>query len=93
MIQERLERGYCIDTCALIDLWRRYYPPDIFPGLWEDIEKLVKQRLLVAPREVLEELKGVDDELLEWARNHDDMFLDLNDDQLREVRAILKDFP
>lgn len=93
MIQKRLGRGYCIDTCALIDLWRRHYPPDVFPGLWEDIERLVNHGLLIAPREVLEELRGVDDELLEWAQRHADMFLDPDDDQLREVRAILEDFP
>jgi hypothetical protein len=67
MTQARLGRGYCIDTCALIDLWRRHYPPDVFPGLWEDIERLVNQGRLIAPREVLEELRGVDDEILEWA--------------------------
>ncbi len=38
MIQARLTKGYCIDTCALIDLWRRFYPPDIFKKLWKDIE-------------------------------------------------------
>ncbi len=67
MIQARIDEGFCIDTCALIDLWRRYYPPDVFPGLWADIEKLIGQGRLIAPREVLEELRGVDDEMLEWA--------------------------
>ncbi len=93
MIQRRLGKGYCIDTCALIDLWRRHYPPDVFPGLWEDIERLVNQGRLIAPREVLEELRGVDDEILEWAKRHGKMFLALDEDQLREVTTILEDFP
>ena len=33
MIQETLTPGYVIDASALIDLWRVYYPPDIFPTL------------------------------------------------------------
>lgn len=93
MIQRRLGKGYCIDTCALIDLWRRHYPPDVFPGLWEDIEKLVNEGLLIAPREVLEELRGVDDEILEWAKRHGRMFLALDNSQLREVARILERSP
>ncbi len=93
MIQTRLGRGYCIDTCALIDLWRRYYPPDVFPGLWADIERLIRQRRLIAPREVLEELRGVDDEILEWARRFKMMFIALDEGQLREVSTILEESP
>ena len=93
MIQARIDEGFCIDTCALIDLWRRYYPPDVFPGLWADIEKLIRQGRLIAPREVLEELRGVDDEILEWARRFKRMFKALDEGQLREVSAILEEFP
>jgi len=64
-----------------------------FPGLWADIEKLVRQRRLIAPREVLEELRGVDDEILEWAIRFKVMFLDLSEEQLREVSTILGEFP
>ena len=72
MIQTRLHKGFCIDTCALIDLRRSYYPPDVFPGLWADIESLISRGLLVAPKEVFDELKGVDDEILKWARRFKD---------------------
>ena len=93
MIQARIVEGFCIDTCALIDLWRRYYPPDVFPGLWADIERLISQRRLIAPREVLEELRGVDDEILEWARRFKMMFIALDEGQLREVSTILEESP
>jgi predicted nucleic acid-binding protein len=89
MVQTRLQQGYCIDTCALIDLWRRHYPPDIFPGLWSDIEKLVNQGLLIAPKEVFNELKKVDDDLIDWAKNHQEMFIPLDEEQLQEVTNIL----
>lgn len=85
--------GYCIDTNALIDLWRRKYAPDVFPSLWEEIERLISQGKLVAPREVLRELEKQDDELLKWAKAHKGMFKDLDNDQLAQVRNILKEFP
>lgn len=84
--------GYCIDTNALIDLWRRVYPPDIFQSLWKDIEKLVSDGSLISPREVFNELVKKDDELLKWAKNHKTMFKDLDDEQVKQVRNILNDF-
>lgn len=38
MIQTRLQKGFCIDTCALIDMRRSHYPPDVFLGLQADLE-------------------------------------------------------
>jgi hypothetical protein len=93
MIQRTLYPGYCIDTSALIDLWRRYYPPDIFQSLWKDIEKLIYQGFIIAPQEVLKEIIKQDDELLEWAKRNRRMFEDLDEDQLKEVKIIGKDFP
>ncbi len=60
MIQARLDKGSCIDTCALIDMRRIHYPPDVFPGVWDDIEGLISRELLIAPKDVFDELKGVD---------------------------------
>lgn len=32
---------YSIDTSAILDGWRRHYPPDVFPGLWTRMEGLI----------------------------------------------------
>lgn len=85
--------GYCIDTNALIDLWRRKYAPDVFPSLWEKIESLISQGELIAPLEVLRELEKQDDELLKWAKAHKGIFRDLDYEQQLRVRNILKEFP
>lgn len=85
--------SYCIDTNALIDLWRRYYPPDIFPSLWEKLEKLISDGYLIAPREVFRELESQDDELLEWAKKRKGMFKVLDRHQVSLVKDILKNFP
>ena len=91
--QSRLTEGYIIDTCSLIDIWRRFYPQDVFPGLWVDVEKLVKQNLLIAPREVFNELKNNDDELFDWAKEHQNMFIDLDEELLNEVSIIISQYP
>jgi len=92
----QLFSGYCIDTSALIDLWRRKYAPDVFPSLWKNLENLISQGRLITSHKVLEELKRYfdkNDELLEWAKKHKGMFENLDEKQLDSVRDIEKRFP
>lgn len=83
MIQTTLDSGYVIDTSALIDSWRVNHPSDVFPTLWNmNLESIYRERLLIAPQEVLNELKGRDDDLWKWARNHRSMFIKLDEEQM-----------
>ena len=84
--------GYVIDTNALIDLWRRRYPRDVFPSLWQEIESLIASGSLIAPLEVLAELERQRDELYVWAKRQT-LFVDLDGDQIEQMRGILKRFP
>jgi hypothetical protein len=94
MSQRTLYPGYCIDTSALVDLWRVFYPPDVFPSLWEeDIENLISEGFLIAPQEVFNELKNRDDGLFEWAKKHRKMFKDLDEEQVKLVRKTERKFP
>jgi hypothetical protein len=83
--------GYVIDTGALIDLWRRRYPRDVFGGLWEKIDKMVEGGDLIAPQEVLVELGKQRDELAKWAKKQKP-FLSPDDEQLKRVKDIMTRF-
>ena len=54
---------YSIDTSAILDGWRRYYPPDTFPGLWDKLDSLIEEGHLAATEEVLIELEKKDDDV------------------------------
>lgn len=78
---------YCIDTSALIDL--KPYWRETFPTLWQDIERLVAEKRLLAPVSVLGELadyQGSADVILRWARRHRSMFVALELEQQRLLR-------
>ncbi|MDX2269636.1 MAG: DUF4411 family protein [Bryobacter sp.] len=85
--------AYCIDTSAMMDGWLRYYPRDVFPTLWDRLEKMIAGRRLVAPDEVLRELSTKDDDLHGWARLQDGLFCPLEDDIQLATAEILMDFP
>jgi len=59
---------YVFDTSALVGAWTRYYPPDLFPGVWEHMDELAQAGRLIAPEDVLDELKAQDDDLLAWVK-------------------------
>jgi len=59
-------KKYCIDTSSFIDAGERYYPPDVFPGFWENMQGLISSGRLRAPDTLLDELKKKDDAWRQW---------------------------
>lgn len=80
---------YSIDTSALINAYRIAYPRDVFPAVWDCIDRLVREGLLGASEVVRDELEEKDDELAKWARGMPGMFRPTDDAIQREVYSIL----
>jgi len=84
--------GYVIDTCSLTAL-RRVYPEDVFPGVWDKLDKIAESGLLISTEEVYEELKVQEDVVFQWAKNHSTIFQPLDEITQREVKNILARHP
>lgn len=56
------------DTSAYLNGWRDHYPPATFPSVWELVAAAMADGRIVAPREVFNEIKRIDDDVCEWAR-------------------------
>lgn len=82
---------YVMDTNSLIELKR--YPRDVFSSVWQFVERLVRERRVIAPHEVLREVEVGDDEIEQWARTHGEMFIDLDADQAAVLKEVLASFP
>lgn len=83
---------YSIDTSAILDGWRRHYPPDTFPGLWERVDRLIETEDLAATEEVLHELSKKDDEVYAWAKEREKMFVPIDERIQPLVTQILERF-
>lgn len=70
---------YCIDTSGLLDGYKRYYPPDVFHGLWENVDDLIAAGELISPEEVLNDLRVGDDDVFAWANARAEMFVPLDE--------------
>ncbi len=83
---------YIIDTSSLVKL-NRNNPIDVFPSIWEKLKFLADNNRLIAPREVLNEIKQNDDMLSKWVKNQKKMFKEPTQRQIELVQEILRDYP
>lgn len=84
--------SYCIDTNILIDAGERYYPPDIVPGFWKNLDALIDAGRLKAPDMLIEELARKDDDWRQWVYDRKDKLIVPMDilqvDALKQVMAV-----
>jgi hypothetical protein len=84
---------FCFDTSALLECWSRYYPIDVFPGIWERLAYLVEGGDLIAPDEVHEEIRRKDDGLAEGLKTRAGMFVSLDGPVQIASTEVLAEFP
>lgn len=70
-----------------------HYPLSRFPSLWKEMEKLIEKTRIIAPNQVLEELKPKDDELFKWCMSHKKMFKKEDTDTINTAKSLLDKFP
>ncbi len=83
---------YIIDTSSLVKL-NRNNPIDVFPSIWKKLQFLSDNDRLIAPKEVLNEIKQSDDMLSKWVKNQKKMFKEPTQRQIELVQEILREFP
>ena len=84
---------YSIDTSAFLDAWVRYYPPDVFPGIWEQMDRAAKGGIVKSSDEVLRELSKKDDGAHDWIKAHAEMVIALDNEIERHVQEIMSRYP
>lgn len=84
---------YCFDTCAFIDSWRRYYPPRVFPMLWEQLSDLMKNGRIMVPKEVEKEILAGNDEFKDWFRVNNICVKPYTKEQFEIASEIVNKYP
>jgi len=84
---------YSIDTSAVLDGWRRHYPIEVFPTLWDRLAELISDGSLQATEEVRIELEKRDDEVFEWCNSQNELFVSIDEDIQDHVSSMLQRFP
>lgn len=69
------------------------YPFNTFPGLWSQLDTLIKSNRLISPQQVYEELQKWDDEVFRWVNQCRKLFKPLDNEQTAVAKEILEKFP
>lgn len=81
---------YVFDTSSIRSL--QHFYPRIFKSIWDGLDELVAQSLLVSTREVFNELErqAVSAEVLQWAKDHKSIFSTPTNAELQFVASIFQ---
>ena len=84
--------AYSIDSSGVLDLFR-YYPPDVFPTIWTQMDVAALGGTILAVDEVFRELEKKDDVAFQWLKSHRGMVVALDTEIQQRVAAILSVHP
>jgi Domain of unknown function (DUF4411) len=84
---------YSVDTSALLDAWVRNYPADVFPGIWEQMNRAAQDGILFVCDEVVNELSKKDDGAHGWVKARNGLVVPLDSEIESHVQEIMKKYP
>lgn len=84
---------YCFDSSAFIDSWGRYYPPVIFPILWDRLAELIDQNRIIVAKEAEKELLAGNDGLTAWVKQHSLCVVPYSVEQFQIASEIVNKYP
>jgi hypothetical protein len=77
----------------LIESWVRNYRYSSFPSFWKKMETSIREGIMISPDIVLNELKRKEDELYEWAKSQEKLFVPLST-EIQEIHTdIINAYP
>jgi len=85
---------YCIDSSSIINLFHPRglpyspYPPEIFVGLWQKLDQIIKNGQLISHITVFNEVSKRDDDAKKWCQKHKTMFRDIDGYQSEQIPKI-----
>jgi hypothetical protein len=80
--------AYSIDSSGILDLFR-YYPPDVFPTIWAQMDAAVANKTILAVDEVYRELEKKDDVAFQWLKARRTIVVDIDVEIQKAVASLL----
>ncbi len=78
---------YLLDANTFIEAKNRYYNMQVCPGYWDWLLLKSASNEIASISLVYDELKRGNDELKDWAIDHEDLFLDISDEPTQQAFA------
>jgi predicted nucleic acid-binding protein len=80
---------FSLDTSGILDAWVRFYPPDVFPTIWSQMDESAKKGEIFVVEEVLRELEKKDDGIHKWVKQREAIVVPIDDEVQKRVVEIM----
>jgi hypothetical protein len=84
---------YCLDTSVFINGWNKRYRVDVFPSLWQELNRILHDGTAFSCDEVYRELAYQDDALSAWAKERKQFFEIPTEETVLTVRELIHNYP
>ncbi|NMC60013.1 MAG: DUF4411 family protein [Candidatus Methanofastidiosa archaeon] len=85
---------YVIDTSSILEgATNRRYELELFPTHWNNLSKIINEKIVVSTPLVLEELGKKDDDMFKWAESRQNMFQPIIENVQIEHANLFTAFP
>jgi hypothetical protein len=85
--------SYCLDSGVFINSWHKNFPPDIFPSVWDHLDKLCRENIVFTLPEVAQEIYPRDDDVAKWLKARKKIVVRRNDDIIWQMKEIMNSYP
>jgi len=85
--------SYCFDTSSFVNPWAKWYPPNTFPTIWQRLDQLIQSNKIISSDEVFRETEKQADDLHEWLKQRQQIFIPLDEDIQIATIEIQQQFP
>lgn len=84
---------YSFDSSSIINGRRDLMPPDVLPGVWTEVERLISEGVIRCTDLVHDEVKRRDDTIFPWVKAQTGLFVPLEADIQRAASEVLESHP
>lgn len=88
-----MKRSYCLDTGVFINSWSKNYPIDLFPSVWDHLDKLCRDNTVFVADVVAEELFRQEDDVSQWLRDRSKIIIKKTQDDIFQMKEIVNQYP
>jgi hypothetical protein len=85
--------AYSLDTSGILDAWVRYYPPDVFPTVWQQMDSAATTGVILAIDEVVRELERKEDGAHKWFKARPTAIVPIDSEIEGALQRIMGRFP
>ena len=83
---------YCLDSGVFINSWTKHFPIDVFPSVWNHLDKLCRDNVVFVPPEVAKEVYRIDDGVAKWLRARRKIIARPSDEIVLQTKEIINQY-